>query len=316
MGNLLFGGGGDSDSVATTVRGTSGVLSIVPDSRLNALVVQGSPADLDSIEQLLKVLDQPGSPEEVLAVARPRLIPVYNKSADGIAEVVRQVYSNRIVGAGGGQQRQPSPEDFIRALRGGGRGGRGGGGRNERTEEKQQMTVGVDVPSNSLVVAAPEPLFNEVRQLVTQLDEATNEASNDTMRVVTLKQSNAATIQQSLQQMLGSQVQTTVRGSNNNDNNRGGQNRGGQRQGNFQGGGGFGRGGGGNFQGGGGFGRGGGGGFQGGGGGFGGGGFQAAAEVAARRRRRWWRPRGESLASLASRFRSWMRSHQTSGKPG
>jgi hypothetical protein len=267
MTNLLFGGGGGSNSEMTVATGrASGQYSIIPDSRLNALFVQANPVDLDTIEQLLKVLDQPGSPEEVSVIARAKMIPVYNKSADQIAQVVQQVFSNRIVGAGGAQ-RQPSPEDFIRALRGdrGGRGGRGGSRSTE--EETQQMTIGVDQPSNSLVVAAPENLFKEVKQLVEQLDQAVNTANNESMVSVKFG-GDAATVQRALTAMLGDQVQTSTLSSTNQrgGNHRGG--RGNQNQG-FQA---FGRGGfgGGGFQGGGFGGGGGGGGFQGGGGGRGG----------------------------------------------
>ena len=71
MTNLLFGGGGGGGSSETSVATgrASGQYSIIPDSRLNALFVQANPVDLDTIEQLLKVLDQPGSPEEVSVVA-------------------------------------------------------------------------------------------------------------------------------------------------------------------------------------------------------------------------------------------------------
>ena len=161
------------------------------------------------------------------------MIPVQYKSADQIAEVVRQVFSNRIVGAGGGQ-RQPNPEDFIRALRGdrGGRGGRGGGGnRGGNEEEVQQMTVGVDLPSNSLVVAAPENLFIEVRELVRQLDTAVNTANNETMSVVKFG-GDAASVQRALMQIMGNQVQTSTL---NSANQRGGNNqRGGRGNQNFQ----------------------------------------------------------------------------------
>ena len=90
-------------------------------NRLNALVVEAKPADLDTIEQLLRVLDQPTSPEEIEVDAPPRLIPVYNMAASQVAAVVQQVYQDRVRSTGGGQQ-QPSPEDIIRLLRGG-RGG-------------------------------------------------------------------------------------------------------------------------------------------------------------------------------------------------
>ena len=44
----------------------------------------------------------------------------------------------------------------------------------------------VDARSNSLVVSAPDPLFREVMELVTLLDQATTE-SEDTMRVVSIE---------------------------------------------------------------------------------------------------------------------------------
>jgi type II secretory pathway component GspD/PulD (secretin) len=277
MSNLLFGGGGDSGT-PTTIRAT-GTVAIVPDSRLNALVVQANAADLDTVEQLLKVLDQKSSPEDVLVLAKPQIIPVYNTSAEEVANVVRQVYADRIAGPAG-QQRQPNPEDFIRALRGGGRGGRGGGrNSNDRAEETQKMTVGVDARTNSLVVSAPDNLFNEVKLLVQQLDTI-DTGANETMKVVTLKRSNPSAVQTALQQIVGEQLRTSTQqtASNTRNNNNSGRNQGGggnqnrqRAQGfnNIFGGGGFQGGGAQGFQGGGGFG---GRGFGGGGGGFGGGG--------------------------------------------
>ena len=81
-----------------------------------------------TVEDLLRILDQKQSPEEVLVSARPRMIPVYNTTAENVATAVRQVYQDRLVSAAG-QNRQPNPEEFMRALRGGrGGGGVGGGG--------------------------------------------------------------------------------------------------------------------------------------------------------------------------------------------
>ena len=121
MGSLLGLGGGASGFKAT------GSYSIVPEPRLNMLVVQANANDMHLIEQLLEIVDQRASPEDVQTSPAPRMIPVYFTSADQVAEVVRQVFASQLA-SGPGQQRQPSPEDFIRALRGGGgRGGQGGG---------------------------------------------------------------------------------------------------------------------------------------------------------------------------------------------
>ncbi len=110
VGSLLgLGGGGSAPLTA------SGSFLIVPETRLNFLIVQANPTDMQLIEQLLQMIDQRSSPEEVQTVAAPRLVPVLNTSAESVAEVVRQVYSNRLA-SGPGQARQPTPEEFLRAC--------------------------------------------------------------------------------------------------------------------------------------------------------------------------------------------------------
>ena len=198
FGSLMGGGGGGGGGGTTTA---SGSVSVVPDIRLNALVVQATARDLDTVEQLLKIIDQPASPEAVQTVAAARTIQIINASADEVAATLRQVFAGRIQGESS-QQRQPSPEDFIRALRGGGssRGGRGGSQANRG--EEQKMTIGVDLRTNSLLISAPDYLFDEVKAVVAQLDTATV-AADETIRVVSLRQSNADLVQRSLQTMLG-----------------------------------------------------------------------------------------------------------------
>jgi hypothetical protein len=201
VGNMLGGGAGGGEAArSTSARGAGGPIEIVPDSRLNALIVQGSATDLDTIEQLLKVLDQPNSPTDVATVPKPRLIPVLNCSADGVAQVVRQVYANRIMASG---QQQLSPQDFIVAMRG----GRGGRGDQQKQEEMEKMSIGVDTRDNALVVAASDPLFNEVKDLVAQLDQPSDD-SQETTRVVTLKRTNPDAVRSAIVSLLGDQAIT------------------------------------------------------------------------------------------------------------
>lgn len=70
------------------------------------------------------------------------------------------------------------------------------------------MTVGVDARSNSLIVSAPEPLFEEVEALVHQLDQPT--ASNEAVQVVPLVRADPVAIQQALSALTGGGVQTTT----------------------------------------------------------------------------------------------------------
>jgi hypothetical protein len=217
-GMMGFGRGRDRDNDEQQTVVTAGAVRIVPDARLNALLVQAPQSDLDTIEQLLQVLDQEETPDTLVAL-KPRMIPVVNSKAADIAEVVKQVYAERMTGAaggGGGGGRPPGPEDFFRAMRGG---GRDRGGSNNRAAEAQKISIGVDNRTNSLVVSAPQPTFEEIEQLVRTLDEASNPAS-ESVRVVTLKQTNPQAVTQALAGLLGSNVQTS-RTTDSRDNARG-----------------------------------------------------------------------------------------------
>ncbi len=297
MGSLLGMGGAGGASSSSSTSSYSGSLSIVAEPRLNALIVQASQRDLQTIEQLLEVVDQRTSPEEVQTIAQTRLIPVYNTSAETVAQNVKEVFATRLAaGGGGGQQQQPTPEDFFRAMRGGGRGGGGQDNGNRAAEEQSKMTISVDARSNQLIVAASDDLFRQVEALVRQLDHNDSEMLAST-QVVPLKKANPAVVRQLLQAIVGQSAppaNANAQANNNNDgNNRGGGQGGGQggdrgnqggnnfrqqmeafrgmQQGGDGGGGGRGNRGGGGGRGG--FGGGFGGGGGGGGGGFGGGGF-------------------------------------------
>jgi type II secretory pathway component GspD/PulD (secretin) len=290
LGSLLSGGG-------TGRIQPSGTIKITPDSRLNALIVQANDTDLDTIEQLLKILDQKESPEEIQVSPRAKMIQLYNTDATAVAEIVQQVYRDRMVLSSSqtqGAQGMGGPQAFLQQMMGGGRGGRGGGrGGSQQADETPKMSIGVDVRTNSLIVAASESLFEEVKQLVETLDTTTPDV-NDTVQVVTLHKSSTQSVEQALSALGGENIQVTrtagsagnmpmgqygqgrggMPGQNYQRSNRGSgqQGRTNQQSGQRGGGGGNFSGGGGNF-GGGGVQRGGGSGnFGGGGGNFGGGG--------------------------------------------
>lgn len=211
LGTLLgLGGGGDGGSLKPT-----GSIKITPDARLNALVVQANASDTQMIEQLLKILDQRESPEEVLIVPKAKIIALKNTQAQEVVDMVRQVYADRVMSSGGqqaaAQPRPPSPQEFMQMLRGsmGGRrggGGGGAGGRGGSQEETQKMSLAIDPRTNSVILAAPEPLFTEVQQLIDQIDKAAL-VSNQTMRVVTLRKASSDSVRQGLAALVGDNVQ-------------------------------------------------------------------------------------------------------------
>jgi len=69
------------------------------------------------------------------------------------------------------------------------------------------MSIGIDQRSNSLVVRAPDDLFEEVQSLVRQLDDA-EVSSPQATEVISLKSSNSSAVQQALAALYGDSVST------------------------------------------------------------------------------------------------------------
>lgn len=189
LGSLL-GGGGGTDSVGFD----SVSVDIVPDIRLNALYVHAAADDLQTVNQLLRVIDQPRGPDRIEATGVTRLITVVNTDAAEIATVVRQVFQDRLEGSGGGGGGQPSPQEFLRAMTGGKKGA--------EEQEPEKITISVDERSNSLVVRSSEPLFEEVKKLVLELDRAGVERPVAT-RVVSLRNTSSNALRETLVSLLG-----------------------------------------------------------------------------------------------------------------
>jgi hypothetical protein len=197
-------GSGSSGSVGSLLSGSA---VIVPDNRLNALFVQASPTEMALIQQLLVHIDAQGMPENEV-VRRPGMIPVFFTNADEIATILRETYKDRLIGgAGGGGQGQPNPREFLEALRGGNERGRGA---QRRDADADKMTIGVDRRSNSLIVVAPQPLFEEVEELVAVLDQASEEPSNDVRHVITLRSVSPDALARALKAIGGDKVKTTT----------------------------------------------------------------------------------------------------------
>ncbi|MCR4415850.1 MAG: hypothetical protein NUV77_25835, partial [Thermoguttaceae bacterium] len=243
QGGVPFGAGGDArfarggpgaafprdarrSSGATEARrpttSRSAGVRITPDARLNALIVQASPDDTDIIEELLKILDQKPIAETIPVESKPRVIPLRNIPVQAVAEILRQLYQDRLTNGGGGSaasgarpdgspqgpspQGPGGPQEFLQQmvqLRGaaGPRGGarRGGG------DDVPKMAIGADVRTNSLVVVAPEALYAEVRALVDQLDQPTGQ-NEETMQVVALRGANSDVLRQALTAFMGERV--------------------------------------------------------------------------------------------------------------
>lgn len=222
MGSLLNMG-------AATLSPT-GMLRVTPEPRLNALIVEANATDLRTIEEVLKLLDQPESPEEVLVTPKARLIPVYNMAAEEVATIVKEVFADKMQGAtsrggGGGGDQRPSPADFFAAMRGGRGGSQRGGSNNSSNsaakEEPERMTVGVDARSNSLIVFASQATYEEVVMLVEELDSIAGVADDEATEVVTLSNLNPEAMKAALMAIMGENAvsnSTTTSGRSSTSN--------------------------------------------------------------------------------------------------
>ena len=219
-------------SLGASTLSPTGMLRITPEPRLNALIVEANATDLRTIEEVLKLLDLPESPEEILVNPRARLIPVYNMSAEEVAEIVKQVFADKMQsksGSNGNARQPPSPADFFAAMRGG-RGGRGGGGSGDQRgatnsaasqEEPEKLTVGIDARSNSLIVFASQSTYEEVRLLVEELDTIAGVADDESTQVITLKGLNPEAMKAALIAIMGEDAVSSSAPSNDRGSNRG-----------------------------------------------------------------------------------------------
>ncbi len=169
-------------------------VTIVPDQRLNAIIVHGNRHDRDTIEELLQVLDAEDSPE-MLSANRPRLILVKNTEASRIEEVIRSIYQSALKN-GGGAPPIPVPagvsQDVAVAIQ-----------RVNAASNAPLLTVEVDERTNSLVVMAPTSLFEEIKELVQQMDTAANDDSTRRLKVIKLKSLNIRSLENSLDMLTG-----------------------------------------------------------------------------------------------------------------
>lgn len=207
-----LGGGGGDTSASKSVLTSTGSVNIVPDARLNALIVQANAVDLQMIELILEKVDIAESPEDIEIAAKPALIPVIYQEADDVANIVKSLLGDRIAGAqsagGRGGGGQPSPQEFIAALRGGGRGGRGGGG-DSGTSEPSKISIAVDAKSNSLVVIATPQDFKEIEELVRKLDQSSMVNEETIMTYSTNGSVNPDVMKLALESILGTQASST-----------------------------------------------------------------------------------------------------------
>ncbi|MBP87874.1 MAG: general secretion pathway protein [Planctomycetaceae bacterium] len=200
-----------------TVTMTAGTITVVADSRLNRVIAQGTARDIELIENYLKIVDKDTSITSVETYGTSHVIELMHTKASEVAAAIRDAYSGRVFGGtGSGRQGQPgSPQQGEREAAAAQAAAAKAAGRDQPAGEKKaperktasqparslepKMTIAVHEPSNSLIVTAPDQLFQEVEQLVKMLDSQSEQAV-DVVRVNAA--TSAAGLQSILQQVL------------------------------------------------------------------------------------------------------------------
>ncbi len=189
----------------------AGSITVVADSRLNRLIVQGTASDVEQVESYLKIIDKDNSITSIETYGTSHVIELVYSRANEVADVIRSAYEGRVAGSapgvgqgqpGGTQSGQrPAPPSAKQSTD------------KKSTSKKElvvqpaktlesQMTIAVHEPSNSLIVTAPGHLFREVEQLAKAIDARSQKA----VRLVKIPESIAI---ESLQEIFSDGVRPT-----------------------------------------------------------------------------------------------------------
>ncbi len=232
----IFGGSSDQSESATL--GKRRKLRFIWDTATNSILVQNaSAAQLQTIDKLVEIYDQPVA-EDAVRRRKTELVQVKYSRAGDIAEAVKEVYRDLL----SSKDKEFQNRDGDNQRGGGGSGGGrsiyysfGGGGDNKSSPVKMSfqgaLSIGVDQVSNTLIVSAEEQIFDSIKQMITALDEQAR--SETVVQVHQLTGSlNAEELQNALQTALstpwaGGKPQNTAQGGRGGgDRGRGDRGRG------------------------------------------------------------------------------------------
>ncbi|MFN9746554.1 MAG: type II secretion system secretin GspD [Betaproteobacteria bacterium] len=165
---LADGGSGGVPGVAGVPGGGGGAITVLADSRANALIIRAAnPARLATLRASIARLDRPGA----AGGETGGLYVVHLKNADAtrLATVIRAAFPGS--GGGGGTSSVGAAAPVAPAVPG--QPGVSATAAAPLSGAGQPTTGGfvqADPATNSLIITAPEPLYRQVRALIDQLD--------------------------------------------------------------------------------------------------------------------------------------------------
>jgi len=194
---------------------TSGSITVVSDPRLNRLIVQGNSDEVERIENYLTIIDKDQSLTSIETYGSSHVIELVNTDVEEVADAVREAFAGRISDGKSGSTGSPQASMRSSNNQGGNR-QRSSGGRPDRNapapkptrDLEPKITLATHPQSNSLIVTAPDALFQEVKQLAETIDARGEQA----IEVITPM--NAEVFGELMQQvLLGEPVPRSTRNS-------------------------------------------------------------------------------------------------------
>ncbi|MFK7818008.1 MAG: secretin N-terminal domain-containing protein, partial [Planctomycetaceae bacterium] len=170
-----------------------GNVVVIPDQRLNALIVFAGRTDRERIEQLIEILDSDNIPETV-ATARTNVVPIEHADAAKINTVLTGIYKAQM--STGGSRSQVSipkgvPSSVATVLR-----------QINAASSAPLLNVQVEETTNSLVIMAPQNLMEEVTELVQRLDQAASTSRARGVSIIELQKTNSRRVMDVLNRVL------------------------------------------------------------------------------------------------------------------
>ena len=173
----------------------------IADSYSSTILVRGADArQLKEIEELIELYDTP-QPSDSRSVRVNAMFKIKYSKATVIANAIKDVYRD-LLSANDKALQKPdkgSVDQSVTYIRGSG---------NDSDDEqtnlrfKGDLSVGVDEISNTIIISSTQGLLENIRQMITQLDQAAKPASS--VKVLKIKSDlNPRYIQQRLSDILG-----------------------------------------------------------------------------------------------------------------
>jgi len=204
-------------------------IKFISDFDTNTIMVKNAdPVQLAKIEEIIKFYDRP-EPSDSQSIRRMKHVRLNHAKAQQVAEVLKEVYrdllsSNDKALQNGNQQQEQRPERGFLIFAGG---DSDTGNDTKLPKFKGLLSIGIDAPSNSLVISAPEYLMRSVDEVVQSLDDAAR--PSNVLKVVKLQDSLKGTkTREALARAIGAAKAASNSAQQGQEGGEGGENGGGR----------------------------------------------------------------------------------------